>query len=284
LRNPDGVQQLHARQSVILASGGFSDEAAGENALRTSLHDSSAEVLHIAEQAGAALIDMEHLQMLPCASPDEAGRGVAPVFASYVIFPYGFMVHPETGQRFINEWTDRKSRADAMLALPSHPVGITDQRALETVGDMIYEHMDDEVTRRFETLEALAAFHQLPYHALQETLQTYNHYVEQRCDADFGKPIPAKARPLTAPFYSVRLWPKAHSTMGGVRISPQAEVLDTTGKAIPNLYAAGEVTGGVHGMSRLGCCAITECLVFGRIAGQQAAMQQETQETMEITS
>ena len=280
IRNREGIQQLYARNAVVLASGGFSGEAAGAGMLRTSLNDSTSEMLHIAEHAGAELVDMEHLQMLPCASPDEEGRGVAPVFASYVIFPYGFMVDPQTGQRFVNEWADRKTRADNMLALPSCPVGITDQQALDTVGEMIYGHMHDDVTRRFSSLEALADFHQLPYRALQETLQTYNVYVEQRHDADFGKPIPRRAKPLQAPFYSVRLWPKAHSTMGGVRISSQAEVLSTSGQPIPRLYAAGEVTGGVHGMSRLGCCAITECLVFGRIAGQQAAMLTAITETI----
>ncbi len=272
------AQNIYANKAVILATGGFSGEAAEADDLCTSLDGSGSEVLQIAAQAGAELIDMEHLQMLPCASPDEQGRGVAPVFASYVIFPYGFMVDPSTGKRFTNEWADRKTRADAMRALSSYPVGITDQRALEVVGDMVHDHMDENVTRCFDSLEALATFHQLPYDALQDTLRTYNRYVKQRCDADFGKCIPVKARPLQAPFYSVRLWPKAHSTMGGIRISPQAEVLHQSGQPIPRLYAAGEVTGGVHGMSRLGGCAITECLVFGRMAGRQAAMLTDIKE------
>jgi flavocytochrome c len=269
--------QIQAKKAVILASGGFSGEAAGATVLRTSLSDSTAETLHIAEGAGAALIDMEHLQMLPCASPDEEGRGVAAVFASYVIFPYGFMVNPATGQRFINEWTDRKTRAEAMMALENFPVGITDQQGLENVGEMIFDHMNENVTRRFDTLDLLANYHQIPLIELEETLQTYNDYVEKRRDEAFGKPIPVKAKPLRSPFYSVRLWPKAHSTMGGVRINPQAAVLDQAGQVIPRLYAAGEVTGGIHGVCRLGCCAITECLVFGRIAGQQAAMQEQLQ-------
>ncbi|MEC4983919.1 MAG: flavocytochrome c [Oscillatoria sp. PMC 1068.18] len=269
---------IKAKKAIVLASGGFSGEAAGKDTLRTSLSDSTSETLRIAERAGAALIDMEHLQMLPCASPDEQGRGVAAVFASYAIFPYGFMVNPATGKRFVNEWTDRKTRAEAMMALENFPVGIVAQQGLENVGEMIYEHMDETVTRRFDSLAALADEHQLPKQALAETLQTYNSYVEKRLDEEFGKPIPAKAKPLKPPFYSVRLWPKAHSTMGGVRINSQAAVLDKAGKVIPRLYAAGEVTGGIHGVCRLGCCAITECLVFGRIAGQQAAIEEDLQE------
>jgi succinate dehydrogenase/fumarate reductase flavoprotein subunit len=75
------------------------------------------------------------------------------------------------------------------------------------------------------------------------------------------------------PFYGMRLWPKVHYTMGGIGINEKAEVIDLEGNAIPGLYAAGEMTGGVHGACRLGSCSITECLVFGRIAGQQAATQ-----------
>jgi len=278
------LQQIKANKAVVLASGGFSGEVADTKVadtkvLRTSLSGSTSETLKIAEEAGAMLIDMEHVQMLPCASPDEEGRGVAPVFTTSVIFPYGFMVDPSTGNRFVNEWTtDRKTRADAMMALENCPVGITDHNGLENVGKMIYEHMHPDVTRRFDTLLELADYHHVPSQGLQDTVKTYNQFVEQRFDEAFGKKIPVEARPLSAPFYSVRLWPKAHFTMGGVRINTQAAVLDKTGQVIPRLYAAGEVTGGIHGASRLGCCAITECLVFGQIAGQQAAMEDEIKE------
>jgi succinate dehydrogenase/fumarate reductase flavoprotein subunit len=60
--------------------------------------------------------------------------------------------------------------------------------------------------------------------------------------------------------------------MGGVLINAKAQVLDLSQKPLNGFYAAGEVTGGVHGASRLGCCAITDCLVFGRIAGRNAAL------------
>ena len=56
--------------------------------------------------------------------------------------------------------------------------------------------------------------------------------------------------------------------MGGLRINDKAQVVDFDGNIIRGLYAAGEIAGGVHGASRLASCAITECIVFGRIAGQ----------------
>jgi succinate dehydrogenase/fumarate reductase flavoprotein subunit len=64
-----------------------------------------------------------------------------------------------------------------------------------------------------------------------------------------------------------------HHTMGGVQIDENARVIDINQQPIPRLYAAGEVTGGIHGACRLGSCAVTECLVFGRIAGQNAAAE-----------
>jgi len=71
----------------------------------------------------------------------------------------------------------------------------------------------------------------------------------------------------------MRLWPKVHHAMGGVQINAKAEVIDLTQKPIRGFYAAGEVTGGVHGACRLGSCAIADCLVFGRIAGRNAAAE-----------
>jgi succinate dehydrogenase/fumarate reductase flavoprotein subunit len=71
----------------------------------------------------------------------------------------------------------------------------------------------------------------------------------------------------------MRLWPKVHFTMGGAQINIRAQVINLDQEPVNGLYAAGEVTGGVHGACRLGSCAITECFVFGRIAGMNAAAE-----------
>lgn len=59
--------------------------------------------------------------------------------------------------------------------------------------------------------------------------------------------------------------------MGGIKINPEAQVVNVDGNVIENLYAAGEVTGGIHGTNRLGSDAIADIMVFGRIAGANAA-------------
>jgi succinate dehydrogenase/fumarate reductase flavoprotein subunit len=84
--------------------------------------------------------------------------------------------------------------------------------------------------------------------------------------------ITADMKPiLHPPYYVMRMWPKVHTTLGGLKIDVNARVLDSKNHPIGKLFAAGEVTGGIHGASRLGSCSITECLVMGRIAGQNAA-------------
>jgi len=76
---------------------------------------------------------------------------------------------------------------------------------------------------------------------------------------------------VEAPFYAARLWPKVHHTMGGLVINKDAQVMGFDFKPVKGLYAAGEVTGGVHGAVRLGSVAMADCIVFGRIAGKKAA-------------
>ena len=91
-------------------------------------------------------------------------------------------------------------------------------------------------------------------------------------DPDFGRQFTKVMIPLTeGPFYAIAQWPAVHHTMGGLRIDKDAQVIDIWGNPIPRLYAAGEVTGGIHGSNRLGGNATPDCIVFGRVAGTNAS-------------
>ena len=106
--------------------------------------------------------------------------------------------------------------------------------------------------------------------AFAETMNTWNGYVEAKNDPEFGRT--SFANPLnTAPYYAIKVTAGVHHTMGGLKINPAAEVLTEDGSAIAGLFAAGEVTGGVHGANRLGGNAVADFVVFGRIAAQSAA-------------
>lgn len=74
----------------------------------------------------------------------------------------------------------------------------------------------------------------------------------------------------TAPYYAVKIAPGIHHTMGGIKIDVHAQVIDKDGNAIPGLFAAGEVTGGVHGANRIGGNAVADIVVFGRVASASA--------------
>ena len=106
--------------------------------------------------------------------------------------------------------------------------------------------------------------------AFTATMEAWNACVESKTDEEFGRT--SFANPLdTAPYYAIKVTAGIHHTMGGLKINTSTEVLNEAGEAIPGLFAAGEVTGGVHGANRLGGNAVADFIVFGRIAGTSAA-------------
>ena len=281
--NPDSgrVIEIRARRGVILATGGFGADVGFRSAqdprldagVQTTCRPyTTADGLVAAIRAGAAPVHLSHIQLGPWASPDEKGYGDGPAFASYTALPYGIVVDPATGLRFVNEMADRKTRADAILARGRPCVAVADAAGLAESGVSIDRALAKGVVRSFPDPEGLAEGYGMPAEAFLNTVRRFNAAIAAGRDAEFGKPFLAGCGPLTRPpFYAMRLWPKVHHTMGGVLIDVHARVKDLDGHPIPGLFAAGEVTGGIHGASRLGSCAITECLVFGRIAGRNAA-------------
>jgi succinate dehydrogenase/fumarate reductase flavoprotein subunit len=185
--------------------------------------------------------------------------------------PSGIWVDPDTGKRFVNELADRKTRADAILKTGHPCISIADQQAVQEVGKLD-EMLEKGLVKKFNTLGELASAYKIPLTPLQETVREYNSYVEAGKDKEFGKPLRKGSGPVAlAPFYAMRSWPKVHHCMGGVQINTKAQVIGLNHKPIKGLYAAGEAAGGVHGACRLGSCATTDCIVFGRIAGKNAA-------------
>ena len=121
-----------------------------------------------------------------------------------------------------------------------------------------------------DTLEELAEKLGIPADTFVETIERYNSFVDAQKDDDFGKPLFGE-KIDEAPFVATPRSPSLHHTMGGVKIDTNTHVISTEGNVIDGLYAAGEVTGGLHAGNRLGGNAMTDFLVFGRIAGENAA-------------
>ncbi len=270
--------KIKTKRGIILASGGYGadvpfrsiqDPRLDETIQTTNKPFATAEVLRAALSINAASVQLSHIQLGAWSSPDEHGFGHGPLFADYILFQYGMIVDPHTGERFVNELGDRKQSADAILRTGHPCIGIADDRSVKYSGWDISKAIRKGVVRTFDSVDDLAAFYDMNTAVLQASIGRYNGFVQKGTDDDFQKPIVDDASPIeNAPFYAMRLWPKVHFTMGGLSINERSQVLDFSGNTVDGLYAAGEVVGGVHGASRLGSCAITECIVFGRISGQ----------------
>lgn len=279
-RQPEPVERIRVDRAVVLATGGFAGDVAFRSAqdsrldssiTTTNLPDTTAHALTLAKGIGARTRDLEWIQLAPWTSPDEKGYGVVPLFASYTVFPYGLIVDAVTGRRFVNELAERRVQTDAMLELGQPCIGIADARSMRASTHSIDRCLKSGCVEQFDTLAELAARYGVPTADLHATVERFNDSIENGRDPEFNKPILDGCEPLRAPFVGARLWPKAHYTMGGLAIDRDARVISETGRAIPWLFAAGEVTGGAHGACRLSSTATTECLVQGRIAGFNAA-------------
>ena len=283
VQRPEAGEQieLYADRGIVLAAGGFGADVAFRQAQdprldatlgTTNKPFATAETLREALRIGAQPVDLSFIQLGPWACPDELGYGVGPRFSEYVVFQYGVVVDPQTGKRFCSELADRKTLSDVMLSIGHPCVGIADQTGVLLSGWSIESCLKKGVVKAFDSIESLAGAYNIPKDSLKQTIELFNQDIQTGKDTFFNKPILKNAQKIhTPPFFAMRLWPKVHFTMGGVAINAHAEVLDHNGKPIEKLFAAGEVTGGVHGASRLGSCSITDCLVFGRIAGKSAA-------------
>lgn len=273
---------IQAKKGVVLATGGFGADATWRIAHDPRLNDTvdctnqpdaTGESLRAAMTLGALPVHLDWIQMLPFMSPDETAYGCA-AFYTDANASYAPTIDVTTGKRIVNELTDRKRYADAILETGKPCVQVTCEKTQQALPEDIEKAMSAGVTHKFDTLPELAEFYGLDLTTLQETLERYNSFLASGVDEDFGKTIPADANAIDeGPYYGVRLWPKVHHCMGGVKTNVDCQVLDLNLNVISGLYAAGEVTGGVHGACRLGSCATADCLINGRIAGQKAAAE-----------
>lgn len=279
------IAYIKARKAVVLASGGFSrdiklrmihDPRLNEKFDSTNHPGATGEAILAACQIGAMDVHMDWIQLGPWTSPDEKGFGYVPFFCERLV-GYAPMINPKTGKRFIKETGDRKQRADAIILIGEPVIIFGDSYA---VPKQVYPPhaleagLKNGAIKKFDTLEDLAKYYNIPVQPFLEEVAKWNSFVEKRKDDDFDCKIFPDAKPTnTPPFYAARLWPKIHHCMGGLVVDTDGRVIGFNFKPIKGLYAAGEVTGGVHGAVRLGGCAMADCVVFGRIAGKNAAAE-----------
>lgn len=276
---------IKARKGVVVASGGFAQDVQMRTIHEprltadygsTNQAGATGEVLREVLKHKAMDVHMDWIQLGPWTSPDEVGFGFCPQFCERLV-GYAPMIDPATGKRFVKETGDRKERADKMLEIGHVTIILGDEPTVkqQVVERILKGGLENGVFQKFDTLEEIADAFDMPKDEFLAEMERWNSFVEAGEDPDFGTLIQEKSKPTdTAPYYVARLWPKVHHTMGGLHTNMDTQVIDQDFNPIPGLYAAGEVTGGTHGAVRLGSCAITDCVVFGRIAGQNAAAQE----------
>jgi len=258
--------------AVVIATGGFA-----KNNERVAKYDPSlkgfkatnhpgatGDGLDVAELAGAATKDLEYVQAHPTYSP------VGGVMVTEAVRGNGAILVNREGKRFVNEITTRDKASAAILAQKGESAYLLFDDSVRKSLSKIEGYIHLNIVNEGKTLEELANKLSMPAPELTKTLASYNGFVKNAKDAQFERPdLPREL--TTAPYYAIEVAPAVHHTMGGVAIDTKAEVKGKNGKNIPGMFAAGEITGGVHGANRLGGNAISDIVTFGRIAGEQAA-------------
>ncbi len=269
-----GIYQIDAK-AVILATGGIGANPELIQKLRPDISPevktsnqpgSQGDGIILGENVGAAVVDAKEIQLNPTllvGSPgivSETVRGAGAVFVN------------KEGKRFISELTTRdKTSAAVSKQTGGVAYEIFDQKVRDKV-KQTGAAFELGLAKEGRTLEELGKNAGIDPKNLAATIAQYNKYAEAGNDPEFGRPkISAKVD--TPNFYAIEVTPAIHYYMGGLKINPQAKVIDKNGKVIEGLFAAGEVTGGVHGKNRLGGNSISETITFGRISGEEAAKQ-----------
>ena len=282
---------INAKQGVVVTTGGFAKNPEmvveyknaekwpnlDEKTISTNLGSITGDGITMSEEVGADLVDMDQMQFLYLGIPDRGPiTGVLDLQAEKVLF-----VNNE-GERFVREDGRRDVISKAIFDQPDgtywmvHSSDVLDFGTAKTVEQEDFKKVVEEGKYGWvqaDTLEELAEKMDVPYENLKKSFDDYNKSFDDKVEEDeFGRTLftyPMKEGPYAA----VPRTPALHHTMGGLKIDEGAHVLDKDGNPIPGLFAAGEVTGGIHGANRVGGNAVVDLVVFGRIAGQNAAAE-----------
>jgi len=268
----DGGSVIVNAKAVILATGGFGANLEMVSAYNPSLEGfmttnaagAQGQGIDMAVAIGAGTVDLDQIQIHPTVQYDTAALITEGLRGDGAI-----LVNAE-GKRFIDEVGTRDVVSAAEIAQPGSYSWLVVDQAMADASSVIAGYITKGMTVTGEDYAALADAMGVDADAFTATMEDWNKCVEAKNDPAFGRT--SFANPLnTAPYYAVKVTAGIHHTMGGLAINTDAQVLAESGEAIPGLYAAGEVTGGVHGANRLGGNAVADFIVFGRIAGENAS-------------
>ena len=260
-------------KSIVVATGGFSANSAMvvkyrpdlEGFVTTNHKGATGSGIALLERIGAGTVDMGEIQIHPTVEQQTS------YLISESIRGGGAILVNQQGNRFFNEMETRDKVSAAIIALPEHYAYIVFDEHVRAKNKAADEYIAKGFVTSASSPRELAEKLGMDYHAFLATLECYNGAVEKQHDEQFGRTTALRAPINEGPFHAIRIAPGVHHTMGGVTINTDGEVLNVAQQPIRGAYAAGEVVGGIHGGNRIGGNAVADIIIFGTLAGRQAA-------------
>ena len=279
VENADGSTYRLQAKAVVIATGGFGANLPMVTSYQPSLTGfatlnhpgATGDAFAWLEAVGGSTIQMEYIQIHPTAEAEnhilitEAVRGNGAILVNHA------------GERFINEMDTRDVVSAAILEQEKGEAFLVFddavRRSLASIETYANQHLMAEGTDAAD----LAAKTGLPFSTFTATLARYASFQKEGVDEDFGRSDTQMTASLeTPPYYAIRVKPAIHHTMGGIRVDADMHVLRSDNTPVPGLFAAGEVTGGIHGANRLGGNGVADIVINGKIAGNRAALLCQT--------
>lgn len=269
----EGTEKVINADAVIVATGGFGanmdlvvkNKPELKGYVSTNQEGSTGDGIKMIQSLGGQTVDLDQIQIHPTVDQTKS------LLITEAVRGEGAILVNQAGQRFFNEMETRDKVSAAIIALPEQSAYLIFDAGVKERVKAIDFYEKQGLTVKADTSESLAKVIETPEEALKATLDTWNKAVADKKDDAFKRETAMDNDLSQGPFYAIKIAPGIHHTMGGVKINTNAQVINTENVVIPGLYAAGEVTGGLHGNNRIGGNAVADIIIFGRQAGEQAA-------------
>ena len=270
----DGEKLTVNAGAVIVATGGFgSNQEMVEKYnpdlkgyVSTNAKSIEGDAISFLEEINANFIDMDQIQIHPTVVQKDGS------LISEGLRGEGAILVNQDGKRFVDELQTRDFVSKEILSQKDPSAWLIVDQSMFDQSATIAKYFDKGLLTKCDDYKALADLIGTDEETIKETIEGWIEIVKNNEDKEFGRKGMDETRSdlSKAPYYAVQISPGIHHTMGGVEVNTKSEVIDKEGNAIPGLYAAGEVTGGIHGANRLGGNAIADIVVFGRNAAKNA--------------
>ena len=271
VKTPKGMETINAK-AVILATGGFGANHKMVEKYRPELKGFSTtnhpgatgDGIILAQQVGAGLTDIEQIQIHPTVIKKNGA-----LISESMRARGGFLLN-KNGKRFTNELLTRDVVSANELKQPGGIAYLVIDNSIYSKNKMAQNYTAEKLMTKCDTIADVAKLIGVDEKVVQASFDQYHKAFDNKKDDLFGRPE-MLIRMDQAPYFVAEFTPGIHHTMGGVKIDTEARVISTKGKIIPGLYAAGEVTGWIHGPNRVCGNAIPDALSYGNVAGINAS-------------